>query len=203
MWHVRGTTGYSDDIQRSIRTSLTIDFYKLHKPFVPLIPRRQSHVLDVGAGIGRDALVFAEMGHDVVAVEPNTECLVAAKKLHGSPNIRWVEDSLPTLSKLDEHRDQFDFVLVSAVWHHLEVAKRHGAMGRLSALLKPGGVLALSLRHGPAGVGTHVFPTNGRRTVEIANSCGLKALFNLPNQPSLLPDKHEVTWTRLAFVAAT
>lgn len=196
---MKGTTGYSEAVQRFITATMAVDFFKLHEPFISLIPVRPSCVLDVGAGIGRDAHVFAEMGHDVVAVEPTLEFLVAAKKLHHAPNINWIEDSLPTLSKLGERTDQFDFILASAILHHLDETERLAAMVRLTALLKQGGVLALSLRQGPAGVGTHVFPTSGRRTIECANARGLTTLVHLQNQPSLMSFKKEVSWTRLAF----
>jgi len=44
----------------------------------------------------------------------------------------------------------FDVILLSAVWMHLPPADRPRAFRKLITLLKPGGLLALTLRLGPA-----------------------------------------------------
>ena len=200
MAQVNGTKGYSEVTERFIKATEAINFTELHQSIIEFIPTKPGRVLDVGAGIGRDASVLAEMGHMVVAVEPTVEFLAAARKLYDSPHIEWIDDSLPMLLKLGDQPDPFDFVLASAVWHHLDDAERQHAMVRISKLLCPQGVFALSLRHGPAGAGTHVFSTDGQRTAELAETCGLTTLLHLPNQPSLMKGKENVTWTRLAFV---
>ena len=73
------------------------------------------------------------------------------------------------------------------------------AMALIAALMRPGAVFALSLRHGPAGAGTHVFPTDGLETIRGARACGLVTVLHLPDQPSLMAGKAGVTWTRVAF----
>lgn len=200
MHQVKGTKGYSEVTERFIEATIAIDFMELHQSIIEFIPTKPGRVLDVGAGIGRDASVLSEMGHIVVAVEPTADFRAAARRLYDSPNIEWVEDSLPMLSVLGNQPDQFDFVLASGVWHHLDDAEQQSAMLRIFKLLRLCGVFALSLRHGPAGAGTHVFPTCGQRTVEYAEACGFATLLHLPNQPSLLKGKESVTWTRLVFV---
>ena len=175
---------------------------KLHQVFFEFLPNKSGHVLDVGAGIGRDASVLAETGNDVVAVEPTAAFRDAARRLYDAPNIHWIDDSLPMLSVLGNHTDQFDFVLASGVWHHLDDAEQQHAMLRISDLLRSDAVFAISLRHGPAGAGTHVFPTDGQQTVVYAEACGLTSLLHLPNQPSIMKGKEAVTWTRLVFVKA-
>ncbi len=202
MRKVEGTAGYKSSTQNFITATLAIDFLELHEPFLNFIPKRPSRMLDVGAGVGRDAFVLANMGHKVTAIEPTAEYLAAAKELHNSSYIEWIYDSLPELATLSDTSDPFDFILVSAVWHHLDETQRLQATVRLAGLMKPGSVFALSLRHGPAGLGTHVFPINDSKTIEVANSCGLRTLFNLPNQPSLMPEKKEVSWTFLVFSKA-
>ncbi|MEM7343363.1 MAG: class I SAM-dependent methyltransferase [Chloroflexota bacterium] len=198
MHQVKGTIGYSEATERFIEATRAIDFIKLHQPFIDFMPPKPGRVLDVGAGIGRDASVLAEMGHRVVAVEPTAAFRAAGQRLY-SPNIEWVNDVLPRLSVLGDRPNQFDFVLASAVWHHLDDEEQQAAMLRLSNLLRPKGVFVLSLRHGPAGVGTHVFPTDGQQTINYAEACGLILQLHLPNQPSLMKGKEAVTWTRLAF----
>lgn len=199
MTQTLGTAGYARVVDRFVEATQQVSFQDLHEPFLAFIPAKPARVLDVGAGCGRDAAVLASMGHAVVAVEPLAAFRAAAKDLYSAPNIEWVEDSLPSLAKLRDVPNQFDFVLASAVWHHINDAERHRAMSRISHLLEPGGVFALSLRSGPAGAGTHIFPTDGHATIDMAQSAGFDVLLNIPNQPSLMPGKSDVVWTRLAF----
>ena len=200
MLQVKGTKGYLEVAESFIEASVAIDFMELHQSIVEFIPTNPGRVLDIGAGVGRDASVISEMGHFVVAVEPIDDFRGTARKLYDSPNIDWVDDSLPMLTSLGEQPDQFHFVLASAVWHHLDDTEQQLAMSRVSQLLRPGGIFALSLRHGPVGAGTHVFATDGGQTIRHAKACGLTTLLNLPNQSSVMKGKESVTWTRLAFV---
>ncbi|MEO1336190.1 MAG: class I SAM-dependent methyltransferase, partial [Myxococcota bacterium] len=98
----------------------------LHEPFLPFIPTAPSRVLDVGAGIGRDAVELSTRGHDVIAVEPLPAFRAEAKRLFPDANVHWIGDSLPMLRHVRSIArsrgisQRFDFVLASAVWHHLD-----------------------------------------------------------------------------------
>jgi SAM-dependent methyltransferase len=198
--HILGTKGYADVTQKFIEATLAIDFMELHQDFLPFIPEKASRLLDLGAGIGRDASVFSKMGHSVVAVEPTEEFQIAGKKLYHSLTIEWIDDSLPRLSLLGNHANQFDFILASGVWHHLTNEEQFSAMLRIAQLLKLNGIFALTLRHGPPGAGTHIFPTSGKQTIKDAHHCGLTKVLCLENQPSLMKNKEKVSWTKLVFL---
>jgi len=139
------------------------------------------------------------MEHSVVAVEPSQELLNAGKQLYDAPAMRWLEDALPELEKLEKTSASFDFVLASGVWHHLTSKEQKAALQRISHLLAPNGIFALTLRNGPAGAGVHVFPTDGKETITDASQYGLTTLLFLENQPSLMKNKEQVTWTKLVF----
>lgn len=196
---VRGISGYSEVASRFCELSESIDFREIHGCILHLLPDAGAIVLDVGAGTGRDAAALAAMGHSVVAVEPMAQFLREARAKHPSPKIRWVSGSLPGLNELPAKSDPFDFVLCHAVWQHLSNAERAEAMARVASLLKPKGIFALGLRHGPAGAGTYYFPASAAETVALAAGVNLAVELRLENQPSALPNKADVTWTRLAF----
>ncbi|MGD1901856.1 MAG: class I SAM-dependent methyltransferase [Geitlerinemataceae cyanobacterium] len=196
--HVPGTAGYAEAVDRFVAATLAIDFAELHRDFLPFVPRAPARILDVGAGIGRDASVLARQGHDVTAVEPDATFLAAGRERYDAPNIDWIGDALPGLATLGD-RPQFGFVLASAMWHHLNLAEQRSAIGRVAELLYTGGVLALSLRHGVAGVGTRVFPTCGKSTIEEAAKVGFVPLLHQPDRPSLMPGKVGVRWTRVVL----
>lgn len=196
---IPGSRGYNSSIEQFVRATNAVSFEELHEPFLELIPTSPCQILDVGAGVGRDASVLAGMGHEVFAVEPLLEFRIAGMTLHSASSIHWLDDSLPELATLGNNNEQFGFVLASAVWHHLNAAERGVAVSRLFSLLKPGGILALSLRNGPAGAGSHVFPTDPQCTISVAEKVGFEMIASVLNLPSLIAGKVDVTWSKLAF----
>src|SRR5689334_2958643 len=123
-------------------------FEDVHRDILDLLPAESASVLDVGAGSGRDAAWFAEHGHHVVAVEPSAGMHTEAIRRHPGARIRWVDDRLPSLEKVHRLGIPFDLILVSAVWMHIQHADRRRAFRKLITLLKPGGRLVITLRHG-------------------------------------------------------
>lgn len=102
---------------------------------------------DIGAGSGRDASWLAAKGWGVIAVEPSSGMREQAMpKSH--PSVTWLDDSLPELSRLRVLGHRFDLVLLSAVWQHVPPGQRERAFRILTELLKPGGTLVITLRHG-------------------------------------------------------
>lgn len=199
MDNVPGTKGYEKVIKQFVEASQALDFKVVNKDFLDFIPRLPSRILDAGSGSGQNSAALAQLGHSVVAVEPFTPFLDAARSTYRNLTITWIEDSLPLLKKLGDTPNQFDFILIDGVWHHLDGEERVQGMERLSSLLCEGGCCALSLRNGPAGVGKHVFPTDGKITAALAYKYGLEVALHLTNQPSLMKNKPGVTWTRMVL----
>ena len=196
---VDGIRGYERAIDEFIEACEAVNFAALHRPYLHLLPSAPARILDVGAGSGRDAAALAAMGHRVVAIEPMPGFLDRARQLHDSPAIQWLEDCLPELRSLDFLHYQFDVILVMAVWHHLDDVQRTLAMMRLAELTREGGVLVLSLRNGPPGIGVHSFPTSVEQCTKLARVHGFDILQQLVDQPGLLPGKGRVTWSRLVL----
>ncbi len=111
------------------------------------LPSKPGFACDIGAGSGRDANWLAAKGWDVVAVEPSAPMReLAMVKSH--PNVTWLDDSLPHLHKLRALGHRFDLILLSAVWMHVPPTARERTFRIASELLKPSGVLVITLRHG-------------------------------------------------------
>lgn len=204
MQNVKGTIGYQNVVEAYVKVTNVIPFVTLHKDFLKFLPTSKSLVLDIGAGTGRDAYELSLLGHTVFAIEPLKEFIQAGKANYNSNsnNLYWIDDSLPNLINLAEYDNKVDFILSSSVWHHLNESEQKAAMIRVSNLLKSGGIFALSLRNGPAGAGTHIFPVSVDRTISIAKECYLTPVLELRNQPSLLKNKENVTWARLMLKKA-
>ncbi|MEM6767534.1 MAG: class I SAM-dependent methyltransferase [Bacteroidota bacterium] len=193
---IPGTTGYAERLQAFTEATLALPFEVLHQDFLPYFPEAACRVLDVGAGIGRDAHTCWEMGHTVIAVEPLEAFRKAGQVLFPTSGIRWKDDALPSLSSLE---GPFEMVLASGVWHHLRLEEQADALKRVADLLVAGGRFFLSLRNGPAAVGTHTFPTEVKASLDVGAAYGLSPLLVLENQPSLMKHKKEVRWARIVF----
>lgn len=194
-----GTAGYREYAARFIEVSQTLRFEEINTVFLDYLPASPNRILDAGSGAGQNAAALAAMGHSVVAVEPLAEFLAAARNAYSDHAISWIEDSLPKLDRLGAAPAQFDFILVDAVWHHLDAVERIEAINRFVELLPLHGRCALSLRNGPAGVGTHVFPTDADETIEQASAVGFDCVFRVDGQASVLPNKQDVSWSRIVL----
>jgi SAM-dependent methyltransferase len=168
----------------------------VHKAILHLLPEAASDVLDIGAGTGRDAAALAERGHRVVAVEPTEAMRERAKATHPDDRITWLDDSLPDLAVVTGRGERFDVVMMTAVWMHLDEAERRRAMLAVAALMRPGGVLSMTVRHGPVPAGRRMFEISAEETKALAAAEGLEAVVELRGASS---EQAGVEWTRLAF----
>lgn len=196
---IEGTKGYSAIAQLYLRATQQIPFERLHHDFLPFLPTTPGLVIDLGAGVGRDAYVLSLEGHQIIAVEPLNIFRAIGKQHYPSKAIQWMDDALPHLKQLDIYNNKVDFMLSSGVWHHLNKLEQILAIQRVAELLKPEGVFAVSLRNGPAGVGSHVFPTHLPSLLSTAQKASLTPLLVLENQASLMTGKKQVTWSRLVL----
>jgi len=194
---ISGTENYAEEARELLKRYESISFADTHRTVMHLIPKEPCRVLDIGAGTGRDAAGFAAMGHRVVAAEPTEEMRCGAMALHPSPLIEWLDDSLPDLASLRARGEQFDVVMLTAVWMHLDEQQRRRAIGNVAALVGGGGVMIMTLRHGPVPPGRRMFEVSAEETISLAEPLGLCCVLNRPAESSLR--QPGVSWTRLAF----
>ncbi len=193
-----GTEGYADEADALARQYESIAFAEAHKPILHLLPAEPARVLDIGAGTGRDAAGFAALGHRVVAVEPTAAMRAHGMRLHPSPQIEWVDDYLPELAVLSARGETFDVVMLMAVWMHLDEAQRERAMPQVAVLVRPGGLMVLTLRHGPVPAGRRMFEVSADETEALARAHGLARVWRSEHGDGTL-GRPGVRWDRLAF----
>ena len=194
-----GTQGYGETADRLVAQYESRTFADIHSGLLPLLPAPPARVLDIGAGTGRDAAALAELGHSVLAVEPTPEMRAHARRLHPSPAIEWLDDSLPELACVRERGERFQLVMMTAVWMHLDEAQRMRAMACVAELIAPGGLMTLSLRHGPVPAGRRMFDVGPAETRALAARHGLMTVYE-KNRVSVF-NADEVWWDVLAFRA--
>ena len=198
---VSGTEGYAEVAEALLNQRLS--FTDLHGPVLHLVPKAACRVLDIGSGAGHDAASFAEMGHSVVAVEPTDELRIPAMARYPSSSIEWLNDGLPNLTCLRARAQTFDLVMLSAVWMHLDAFQRRHAMPSVASLMRAGGTMIMSLRHGPVPQGRRMFEVSADETIQLAQAQGLDAVLSLRTDSVQEVNRRAgVTWTRLAFMRA-
>lgn len=159
------------------------------------LPDRPGLVLDVGAGTGRDAVWLAVQGHEVVAVEPSAAMRKEGQARHPDSRIRWISDRLPGLEQTLRLGLSFDFILLSAVWMHVPPTDRSRAFRKLIMLLKPGGLLAITLRNGVAEPDRGMHPVSRDELEGLARAHGA-FLDQVVSSPDKL-GRDDISWTQI------
>lgn len=194
------TVGYAEEAEELLVRYEKMDFAEIYQRVWYLFPEPPGKVLDIGAGTGRDAAGFAEWGYEVTAIEPVAALREGAIRLHPSPDIEWLDDHLPDLSSVADRKGAFAIVVLSAVWMHLDAEERAAAMPIVASLIQPGGVLVMSLRHGPVPEGRRMFDVSATETTELAAKEGCACVFErLSGSREAINKAAGVTWSRLVF----
>lgn len=190
---------YSQEARTFFSQYRSVSFDQVHSDWLTHLSETPGLALDIGAGSGRDARALAEQGWDVIAVEPATGLRELAEAATRELSIQWLDDRLPDLQQVRKLSYRFDLVLVSAVWMHIPPRVRERAFRILTELLAPGGLLVITLRHGP-GDGERVFHEVSREELEAF--ARRRALVPLP-MPSVaredLLKRDQVTWETVAL----
>jgi len=192
-----GTAGYSANADALAAQYESVTFADVHRDLLHLYPEAPARVLDIGAGTGRDAAALAALGHQVVALEPTREFRDHGRRLHPSPAIEWVDDGLPDLAVVSARPERFDLILLTAVWMHLDAAERTRAMAGIAKLAAPGGIVAMSLRHGPVPAGRRMFDVSAEETIELARTAGFDCAH--VNEREDMLGRADVRWSFLAL----
>ncbi|MCE6967421.1 methyltransferase domain-containing protein [Cereibacter sphaeroides] len=194
----RSWQAYEGDEGRRLAESYeSLDPEDLNAWFKPFLPAAPAAILDVGAGSGRDAAWLARMGHQVVAVEPSAAMRAEGARRHSDGRMTWIDDSLPGLDQVLRLGCAFDVILVSAVWMHVASPDRRRAFRKLTGLLKPGGLLLITLRHGPAVPGRGMHPVSTEEIAALAKAQGAQILHEGQAEDRLR--RPDVRWTQVAL----
>jgi SAM-dependent methyltransferase len=140
-------------------------------------------------------------GFEVWAVEPSEVMRREAQKRHAEAAITWLDDHLPELdhTRMAASQDgvSFDFILMSAVWMHLAPPLRVTAFKNLMGLLAAGGILAVTLRCGPAPAEREMYEVTEEEIRQLSTEYGATVLrcLSAPDQSG----RSEISWIQMAL----
>lgn len=198
MGAVSGTEGYGKTADALVEQYESLSFEHVHRSILSLLPPPPARALDIGAGTGRDAAALVQRGYTVVAAEPTAEMRAHGQRLHAAAAIEWIDDGLPDLAVLRARHAPFDLVMMTAVWMHLDADQRGRAMPAVASLVRTGGVVTMSLRHGPVPAGRRMFDVSAAETIALASEHGLETIHQ--STRDAVTRAAGVTWDILAFV---
>lgn len=188
---------YSRRAQHFFDQYQSLAFDAVHAAWAKHLPTQPGFALDAGAGSGRDAAALAGRGWDVVAVEPADELRQLGDTATQGLAVQWLNDRLPELALVRSLGYRFELILVSAVWMHLAPSEQERAFRVLSELLAPGGVLVVTLRHGPNDNDRVFHPVDSQAMEAWARNRALVTLQS-GQQPDQLK-RDAVHWKTLVF----
>lgn len=121
-----------------------LDRARVHADLLALLPEGQPlAVLDIGAGSGADAAMFADMGHRVVANEPAAGLRDIGKKTFKNKNIKWNKDVFPDAGAGLARLGPFDVVTSVGVFQYISEEKRPSTLNKMFLLASTGGFVEI------------------------------------------------------------
>jgi 2-polyprenyl-3-methyl-5-hydroxy-6-metoxy-1,4-benzoquinol methylase len=192
---------YNNNAEQLAEMYLSKTFEEVHVSWLeylmPVLNKPNARILDLGAGAGRDSKYLAAQGAvnniSVTAIEPALMLAEWGKKQTQGLNVNWLQDSLPDLQHVTQQEISFDLILLSAVWMHIPDSQRERSVRKLANLLKPGGKLVISLRHGPSGDERKMFDVCSDQLSTLGKKFGLSTVLVTEQNKDVI-GRDEVTW---------
>lgn len=131
---------YNQNADAFIAGTRNIDMSEQNSRFLKYLPNK-GKLLDLGCGSGRDSAYFSSLGFEVIAVDGSEELCKRVKIDYGIEALCIKFEDLI-------FEAEFDAIWACASLLHVEKANMPKILRRVSAALKPGGVLYVLNKYG-------------------------------------------------------
>lgn len=134
MWDRKHTKGDHEKL-RDVSSPLA----ELVEPMLP----ENAYILELGCGVGRDALYFGSKGHTVLATDSSNVVVDQNNDLYDYHNVQFkvldMQQQLP-------YESEFDVVYANLSLHYYSHEKTREIVEDIAKTLKPGGILAFACK---------------------------------------------------------
>lgn len=131
---------FNDRADELARQYNALDRAKVHADLLSMLPEGTAlKVLDIGAGSGADAAMFAGRGHEVLACEPADVLRKKGEETFKNKNIKWSSDVLPEMSAASEASAPFDVITSVGVLQYVAEENRASSLFKMFSMAAKGG----------------------------------------------------------------
>ncbi|MBI2651918.1 class I SAM-dependent methyltransferase [Candidatus Woesearchaeota archaeon] len=178
---------YDKTVQEYAKNVGKLHPYKESKIFLSLI-NKNSLILDLGCGSGRDSKIFADKGYKVIGIDLSRKMIETAKKL-----VKNVDFRIMDMMKLDFKKESLGAIWANAAFCHIRKKDISKVIKKCYKILKKNGVFYLSLKEGQgellipderySGVGKFWSFFKKNEIERILKGCGFKIIKIYINKP--------------------
>lgn len=131
---------FNDRADELARQYNALDRAKVHADLLSMLPEGKAlKVLDIGAGSGADAAMFADRGHDVLACEPAETLRKSGEETFKNKNIKWSSDVLPEMGAASDAVAPFDVITSVGVLQYVPEENRASSLSKMFSMAAKGG----------------------------------------------------------------
>lgn len=123
------------------------DMSQLNELLLKYIPKN-STVVDIGFGSGRDLQFLYDNGYDTWGMDPSAKFVANAKDRFPTKQEQFFEASVPFDKKMLEIEKEFDAVITIAMWMHLQYKQYEDVVESIVSVLKGSSTVIISYSEG-------------------------------------------------------